>query len=489
MLPQCWLEIVICTALGVVARVFCVDDNDPSASWDAYSPVGHQLVGVLLAFLTVFRSQIAWSMYLQGYGCVTSLGSTCLNLSNITTSAMVAKCQSNGGEPLPREAHDMIRLLKLYYFLCIEHLRSSEGTEAWGWAQFVAYSFALPREILLFQAEFGEIQYHDSRKNTMRVSMSAQNANTQSMFNLGAAATAATNGPMTNTFHWLKQRREAGVKNINHAYDDRDKPPPLIPTLSASEDDLGADLQSSVYMVCEHTQDPTRGKVLAVLGWINVLIAQCERNGLTSGGTAPGGYMKMAGISQVNALNSCFQNLNKIDTIVLPLPYNQLLKMFLIGWNFSLPFVIATEVGWFNPVLMFLISAAFFGLDQVGVMLEQPFGIDSSDISLLSIGEQLSDDLDAVLRMADYSARCAAAGVAGCVGAGGAAGGRSSSLAPLARPGPSSNQASANALSLANQEDDDGDEGDFDVGGGDTGGGDAGGGDMGGDDDGGDDGF
>ena len=151
-LPQCWLEIVICTALGVVARVFCVDDNDPSASWDAYSPVGHQLVGVLLAFLTVFRSQIAWSMYLQGYGCVTSLGSTCLNLSNITTSAMVAKCQSNGGEPLPREAHDMIRLLKLYYFLCIEHLRSSEGTEAWGWAQFVAYSFALPREILLFQA-------------------------------------------------------------------------------------------------------------------------------------------------------------------------------------------------------------------------------------------------------------------------------------------------------------------------------------------------
>ena len=49
-----------------------------------------------------------------------------------------------------------------------------------------------------------------------------------------------------------------------------------------------------------------------------VLIAQRERNGLTSGGTAPGGYMKMAGISQVNALNSCFQNLNKIDTIVLP---------------------------------------------------------------------------------------------------------------------------------------------------------------------------
>lgn len=38
-------------------------------------------------------------------------------------------------------------------------------------------------------------------------------------------------------------------------------------------------------------------------------------------------------------------------------------------------------------------------------MLEQPFGVDSPDISLLSIGEQLSDDLDAVLRAADATAQ------------------------------------------------------------------------------------
>ena len=34
------------------------------------------------------------------------------------------------------------------------------------------------------------------------------------------------------------------------------------------------------------------------------------------------------------------------------------------GWIFSLPFVIAEDLGWFLPPVMFLVSAAFFGLDQ-----------------------------------------------------------------------------------------------------------------------------
>lgn len=157
-IPKCWLEVSICTFLGIVARLLFADPEQ-HFYLDVWSPVGHQLVGVLLAFLTVFRSQIAWSMYLQGYNGVTSLQTSMINFTHVTLSPMAAKCQANGGEPLPREAHELIRLLKLCYFLCVEHLRSSEGTEAWGWAQFVAYSFALPREIIHFEAEY-EISLH-----------------------------------------------------------------------------------------------------------------------------------------------------------------------------------------------------------------------------------------------------------------------------------------------------------------------------------------
>ena len=72
---------------------------------------------------------------------------------------------------------------------------------------------------------------------------------------------------------------------------------------------------------------------------------------------------------------------------------------------------------------MFFIGAAFFGLDQVranptptptatptatptpnsthqvGVMLESPFGTDAADISLLSLGKDLAEDLDVLLTL------------------------------------------------------------------------------------------
>ena len=54
---------------------------------------------------------------------------------------------------------------------------------------------------------------------------------------------------------------------------------------------------------------------------------------------------------------------------------------------------------------MFFIAAAFFGLDQVGVMLESPFGTDAADISLLSLGKDLAEDLDVLLRTASNQAK------------------------------------------------------------------------------------
>ena len=99
-------------------------------------------------------------------------------------------------------------------------------------------------------------------------------------------------------------------------------------------------------------------------------------------------------VGQLNGLMNHFMSLCKVDTIVLPMPYNQLLKLNLLAWTFTLPFVIVEETGWFCPFCMFFIGAAFFGLDQVGVMLESPFGTDAADISLLSLGKDLAEDLD-----------------------------------------------------------------------------------------------
>ena len=83
---------------------------------------------------------------------------------------------------------------------------------------------------------------------------------------------------------------------------------------------------------------------------------------------------------------------------MLPLPYCQLLKLFLIFFVFTLPFVVAPELGPWTPVITAFTAMGFFGLDQVGVELEGPFGTDANDFPLLAFGAALCDDLDAIKR-------------------------------------------------------------------------------------------
>ena len=389
-IPTIVIEIVSCTTLGAVASVYWKDSDD-------LSPIGHQLVGVLLSFLVVFRSQIAWNMYLSGYQTLTTLRTHIISIANVTMAPMLARCRGNPAKgvqptPLPEEAHELVRMLKLFYFLCCEHLRSTEGSGPWQWSQTIAYSYALPREIKEFDAEYGTFQDHEQRTDVQWV-----HGRYQARVMEFASRPAHSNG-------WLDQRKKIGEANMQDALawelGGAEPPKPRVP-LSAWRDDKEIESRGlgAQYVDKGNSYDPTRGKVLKVLLWLQVLLGRIE--GKCAKGTEEGGYMKMAGINQINALGTQFYKLYQIDTLVLPLPYNQLLKIFLLVWTFTLPFAIAAEVGWYNPPIMMLVSAAFFGLDQVGGMLEQPFGVEAADISLLHLGAEVADDLDSILRSAE----------------------------------------------------------------------------------------
>ena len=155
---------------------------------------GHQIIGVLLAFLVVFRSQIAWSLYWEGRGHLGALvsRSRCLALEVLgalshaaveegldvtvedaatphtpkprgglrrqATGNQLASSQrfSKSGRFAHPEAHhhqgdrgkkgsldaellavlavDTVRLIKLYYYAVVEHLRSAHplgGSKDW----------------------------------------------------------------------------------------------------------------------------------------------------------------------------------------------------------------------------------------------------------------------------------------------------------------------------------------------------------------------
>ena len=118
-LPKIMIEIFLATCLGVVAYLLTEDGLcdakkckgfflPPSTSREK----GHAMIGVLLAFLVVFRSQIAWGMYMEGRNAGGAMGddpwaelvATLLELSASSLHALQPEETSAPAEQLAREA-------------------------------------------------------------------------------------------------------------------------------------------------------------------------------------------------------------------------------------------------------------------------------------------------------------------------------------------------------------------------------------------------
>ena len=140
--------------------------------------------------------------------------------------------------------------------------------------------------------------------------------------------------------------------------------------------------------------DPTNAKPLAVLMWLKHDLRVLEALGAVEYGTS----VEIA--NAMNMLVDGYKGMCKIDKLVLPLPYCQLLKIFTLFFVFSVPFVLAPTVGLFTPWISLFLAAGYFGLDHVGAELECPYGVDDNDLPLLAIGLDLSQDIDALRRVA-----------------------------------------------------------------------------------------
>ena len=62
-----------------------------------------------------------------------------------------------------------------------------------------------------------------------------------------------------------------------------------------------------------------------------------------------------------------------------------------------LPFGLASSLGWGTPVLSAVLAYAFFGLDQLGEEMEDPFGLEPNDLPLDALVRTIEiDQLDAL---------------------------------------------------------------------------------------------
>lgn len=75
----------------------------------------------------------------------------------------------------------------------------------------------------------------------------------------------------------------------------------------------------------------------------------------------------------------------RIKATPIPFSYTALIHRIVALYCFALPFGLIHSIQEYTPVVVAIISYAFFGLDAVGDEIEDPFGTDENDLPLTSI--------------------------------------------------------------------------------------------------------
>lgn len=104
---------------------------------------------------------------------------------------------------------------------------------------------------------------------------------------------------------------------------------------------------------------------------------------------------RLVSLSQVQA--AC----ERIKTTPLPFPYTLLLHRTIYLFCILLPFAMAEPLGWLTPVFTAIVSYTFFGLDEIGDDLEDPFGFDENDLPCNALLRTLEREVLAALGETD----------------------------------------------------------------------------------------
>ena len=90
--------------------------------------------------------------------------------------------------------------------------------------------------------------------------------------------------------------------------------------------------------------------------------------------------------ANLTALNDALGGAERILRTPIPFAYAQHIKIFVVLFCFSAPFVVVDVMGWATPAACALLALALFGIDEIGVEIEDPFGDDPNDLPLDAIG-------------------------------------------------------------------------------------------------------
>jgi len=80
----------------------------------------------------------------------------------------------------------------------------------------------------------------------------------------------------------------------------------------------------------------------------------------------------------VDAQGGC----EKIQKTPLPFVYVVMIKQLILVYLLTLPIAVGNHCGWWSPMLVAIVSAGLFGIEEASVEIEDPFGTDENCLDM-----------------------------------------------------------------------------------------------------------
>lgn len=148
-------------------------------------------------------------------------------------------------------------------------------------------------------------------------------------------------------------------------------------------DELPAE-QTAIVLASQHGP-------LAVSRQMTELLAEAHRRNLISD------FLHMVLDQNVESLIDHTGGCERIRNTPLPFAYVVHLRRALIAYCFTLPFALLKDFGWGTVGATLLIAYTLYGIEEIGVEIEEPFGMDVNDLPLSRVCATIEENVREVM--------------------------------------------------------------------------------------------
>jgi ion channel-forming bestrophin family protein len=102
----------------------------------------------------------------------------------------------------------------------------------------------------------------------------------------------------------------------------------------------------------------------------------------------------------IDTMVDCLGGCERILKTPIPLAYSIHIKQLLLIYCLSLPFQVVNELDWWTAPVVCVISFTVFGIEAIGIEIENPFGQDPNDLPLDTICKTMQTNIEELITFA-----------------------------------------------------------------------------------------